>query len=339
MIRLKHWEYWPFQMVYFFVFFYWFWLALKTRSPFFFNAANPKIRNGGMLGESKYDILMTVPEKNLPATIRCMSGEPLPDILQKMIASSLTFPVIAKPDVGERGLNVEKITSASQLEDYKRRISFPFIVQEYIDMPLEAGIFYYRIPDSPRGVVTSVVLKEMLFVTGDGKQTLKQLIHSHDRAYLHRVYLEKQFADQWHSIVPMDHRLELVSIGNHCKGTKFLNGNHLITPALEDSMHHIAQEMEEFYYGRFDVRARDYQALEKGEFMVMEVNGAGAEPAHIYDPSTSFLTGQKVLFSHWTALYEISRKNHINNGVAYLSMSDSWKEIKRHKTLTSNRPR
>jgi hypothetical protein len=60
--RLTNWEYWPFSVIYFPVFFYWLWLSVKARSLFFFSAANPSIESGGMLGESKYRILKNVPD-------------------------------------------------------------------------------------------------------------------------------------------------------------------------------------------------------------------------------------------------------------------------------------
>ena len=41
LIKLLHWEYWSFNAVYLPIMWHWFYLALRARSFFFFNAANP----------------------------------------------------------------------------------------------------------------------------------------------------------------------------------------------------------------------------------------------------------------------------------------------------------
>jgi hypothetical protein len=66
--KLKNWDYWPLEVVYFPIFFYWLWLSIKSRSMFFFSAANPSIESGGMLGESKYKILENIPGDYKPKT-------------------------------------------------------------------------------------------------------------------------------------------------------------------------------------------------------------------------------------------------------------------------------
>lgn len=43
-IRLTHWEYWPFSVVYAPLYPYWLLLVLRSRSFFFFNTSNPGIR-------------------------------------------------------------------------------------------------------------------------------------------------------------------------------------------------------------------------------------------------------------------------------------------------------
>ena len=108
LIKLKNWEYWPFSVLYFPVFFYFGWLALKARSVFFFTASNPSIDFGGMFGEKKSDIFDLIPERFIPVTRLVKKG----DINQaKTDARHIGYPLIAKPDVGERGIWVSKIDS------------------------------------------------------------------------------------------------------------------------------------------------------------------------------------------------------------------------------------
>ena len=60
-IRLFHWEYWSFNTVYIPIYPVFIFLCLRARSFFFYAASNPKIKNGGFLGESKKDIYALVP--------------------------------------------------------------------------------------------------------------------------------------------------------------------------------------------------------------------------------------------------------------------------------------
>jgi hypothetical protein len=76
-----------------------------------------------------------------------------------------------------------------------------------------------------------------------------------------------------------------------------------------------------FYYGRLDIRYQSRELLEREiAFSVIEVNGAGSEPTHIYDPRHSIFFAWKEIVRHWKILYSISRANH-RLGHPYLSLS------------------
>lgn len=108
-IRLLSWEYWPFAVVYVPVFVYWLWLSLKARSFFFFSAANPSIESGGLLGESKIDILDKIGDEFKPKTLFISASTHLKGLFERIEEAGLTFPMIAKPNAGERGWRVEKL--------------------------------------------------------------------------------------------------------------------------------------------------------------------------------------------------------------------------------------
>ena len=77
-----------------------------------------------------------------------------------------------------------------------------------------------------------------------------------------------------------------------------------------------------FIYGRLDIRYQNRELLEQGKsFSVIEVNGAGSEPTHIYDPSHSIFFAWKEIVRHWRILYSISRANH-RLGYRYLSIAE-----------------
>ncbi len=137
------------------------------------------------------------------------------------------------------------------------------------------------------------------------------------------------------TILPKGKQLELVSIGNHCLGTAFLDANHLINNQLHDVFDSISKQIDGFYFGRYDLRAGSIEDLYAGNFKVMELNGCGAEPAHIYQPGSSLFAAWKVLFTHWKTLYLISRQNH-KKGVPYLRINEGlaiYRNFNRIKAL------
>jgi hypothetical protein len=327
--KVKNWEYWPFEIVYLPIFFYWLYLSLKARSFFFFSAANPSIETGGMMGESKFRILEKIDRQRIPATAYIPYPTDLHTVLQTIIQHRISFPLIVKPDVGERGWLVEKLHTVAQLAVYLKGMRIPFLIQEYVDHPLELGLFYYRFPHQRKGTISSIVIKEFLSVTGDGRSTLRNLILANERARIQYEVLQQKYAATLDTVPAAGETRMLVAIGNHSRGTKFLNGNHLINQELIDVFDEISQSIEGFNFGRFDLRCKSLESLYKGEdIKIMELNGAGAEPAHIYDPAFSVMKAYQVLFHHWSVLYRISRENH-RNGIVYMTLKEAANAVSR----------
>lgn len=302
----------------------WIWYALKERSLFYFSASNPGIPTGGMMGESKYDVLQLVPTHLKPKTILIRLPASAESVLTELAEQQLTFPLALKPDQGERGWMVRKVNSAEEISQYLNEIKIDFLVQEWVDLPLEFGVFYVRFPQEPHGVVNSITAKQFLSVTGDGKRTLQQLMMANPRALLQWDVLKKKYQSQLGIALPAGKKLELVSIGNHCLGTVFVNANHLITPRLSASFDAISKQIKGFYFGRFDLRCASTQDLENGHVKIVELNGCGAEPAHIYHPNASLWRAVSDLIRHWRNMYKVSAQNHAA-GTAYLSFAEGRK--------------
>ncbi len=330
LIKLRSWEYWPFGLVYAPVFVYWIWLSIRAKSLLYFTASNPSIENGGMLGESKKKILDLVPEEYKAKTLIFPDDVEIASVLNQMNLVGLTFPVICKPDIGERGTLVEKINCRKDLVNYLSVINQNFLLQEYLDLPIELGVFYYRIPGKSAGVVSSIVIKEMLTVKGDGKSTLEKLILNNDRSKLQWEKLKVKYRAELTTILKPGEQKQLVGIGNHCKGTKFLDGNYLINNQLHQTFNSISKKVNGFYFGRYDIRVETFEDLYKGNIKIMELNGAGSEPAHIYNPGYSLLKAYTSIFHHWKMLFKISVVNH-SRGVQYLTLKDGWKEYRKLK--------
>ncbi len=331
-IRLRSWEFWPFELIYIPVFLYWIWLAIKARSLFFFSASNPGIKYGGMLGESKIKILDKIKAELKPKTLFIADRTPDNEVLKQININELSYPLIFKPDIGERGTNVSKINNSEEAADYVEKAHFDFLIQEYIDYPIELGVFYYRYPNRVSGRVSSVVMKEMLNVEGDGKSTMRELILQKPRAKLQLEPLEITHSTLMNKVIPDGEKLVLEPIGNHCRGTAFLNGNHLINRTLVKAFDKIALDIEGFYFGRFDLKCNSIENLYQGKVKIMELNGAGSEPAHIYHPGTPISRAYASLFQHMRTLLKISVMNK-NLGVNYMSFKDGLHVLKQMAIL------
>lgn len=288
---------------------------------------------GGMFGESKYEVMKKVPDEVKPKTILIPYPTTMEFVEQLLAKHNMPFPLIFKPDLGERGWRVKKITRREDIDTYLTVINMPFLAQDYVSLPLEFGVFYVRYPNEPKGRVTSIVGKEMLSVVGDGVQTLRELILGVDRAKLQWETLRVTYQSRLGEVIPNGSRIELVSIGNHCLGTTFLNANHLITDRLSDTFDAISQSIEGFYFGRFDLRTASLADLEEGRVMIMELNGCGAEPAHIYQPGFPLVDAVRVLFRHWSDIYRVSSENN-RRGTAYISFQEARAVYRNFKTLT-----
>ena len=69
--------------------------------------------------------------------------------------------------------------------------------------------------------------------------------------------------------------------------------------------------------------------------MILEYNGCGAEPNHIYDCGMTIFQAYKEILRHWKALFEISKYNN-KNGTPYWSFMKGYRflqEAKRHFKL------
>ncbi len=335
-IKLTNWEYWPFGIIQAPIFLMWAWYALKERSLFYFSASNPSILTGGMMGESKYEILKRIPDSAKPKTILVKLPTSKTELVETLKKNGFSLPIIFKPDVGERGWMVRRIKNEADLEKYLSEIKIDFIAQELIEFPLEFGVFYTCFPSEQSGFVNSITGKEFLSITGDGKKTVQELILEKDRAKIQWAALNQIYKDRLMEILPDGNRVELVSIGNHCLGTMFLNRNDLITPKLVASFDLISKQIDGFYFGRFDLRCQSIEDLENGNIKILELNGCGAEPAHIYQPGSSLWEGMRVLITYWRNMYRVSKENH-KRGVSYLSFSEGKKIYKQFKSLKQDK--
>jgi len=325
--RWSRWEFWPPYLFYPPVVVYIAYLGLRFRSWTLFTAANPAIPAGGFVGESKHEILKhlnnAAPWLPCSTLLGCgVAAERVAEAEAFMRSHGLRFPVVLKPDAGQRGSGVAIVRSSHQLCEYLALASFPVILQEYLPGE-EYGVFYYRYPGTERGCVFSVTEKRMPILLGDGESTLEELILADERAVCMSDFYRWKNAERIQGVPAAGERVQLVEIGTHCRGAIFLDGQDTITPALEEVIGRIALTFDGFFFGRFDIRVPSRQDLMAGRnIKIVELNGVTSEATHIYDPKFSLFDAYRVLFQQWRIAFEIGDLNRARGirpaSVAYL---------------------
>ena len=313
--RLTRWEFWPPWVFYAPVVYCIVRLALEHRSLTLFTAVNPAMPASGFIGESKSEILQglsgagdcvarySVIEASGGLTVRFSKAKAF------MAQNGLSYPVVLKPDAGQRGSGVAILRSDLELEDSLRDSGVESIIQEYVP-GAEFGVFYYRYPNASHGQILSITEKRFPSVTGNGKSSLERLILDDPRAVcMAQFYLNHLKSRLWEVPEP-GKSVQLVELGTHCRGAVFLDGSWVKTDALEAAIDRISKTYDGFYFGRYDIRTPCVEDFKEGRnFKIVELNGVTSEATHIYDPKNSLWNAYKVLFEQWRIAFEIGAHN------------------------------
>lgn len=327
--RIVSWELWNFYVLYAPISPVWFWYCLRSRSMWFFSSSNPTITFGGFEGEGKKEMYDQLPPHLVPRTIYIMHDLPYVEVKKKITEAGFEYPFIVKPDVGMKGILFRKIETEDQLIKYHERIPVEYIVQDLVELPVEVSVFYYRYPDQPKGTVSGFIDKELLHVKGNGSSNLRELIEIHPRAKFRMEEMEHRHGHRFERIIPEGEIFFLSYAGNHNRGAHFTNLHKEIDEKLHKVFDELSHYTDKFFYGRYDIKTTSVEDLKDGKnFLILEFNGCGAEPNHIYDCGMSLWKAYGVLLTHWKALYRISRYNH-KNGVPYWSFKRGWDFLKK----------
>lgn len=310
--QLFNWEQWNFFVLYFPLFPVWFWYCLRSRSFWFFSSSNPTITFGGFEGEGKKEMYDQLPTELYPQTLYISPALQQADAEEMIRQAGFQLPFTVKPDVGMKGLLFRKIQSWEQWRSYHKGMGVLYLVQAYVEYPLEYSVFYYRHPASLKGTISGFIQKDLLQVKGDGVSSLYELISSHSKAKHRLDELKARHADNWNLVIENGEVYYLFYAGNHNRGAHFTNLSGEIDEKLLTMFDRLSHQTS-FYYGRYDIKALSLFSFKEGnDFSILEFNGCGAEPNHIYDCGMSLLEAYRVLLSHWSVLFKISQHNHLN---------------------------
>ncbi|HEX8875500.1 MAG TPA: hypothetical protein VF777_02040 [Phycisphaerales bacterium] len=335
--RWSRWEFWPAWMVYGLLLPHFVRLAWRHRSATVFTAANPGMPLGGFVGESKLDILRSLPAEH---TIPAEPIEPHADIEQRIECvrrvlddRGWSFPVVLKPDVGERGKRVFLARTLEDVRGYFATGGERTLVQPYDPGPFEVGVFYMRHPAQAAGRIYSITEKSHPCVVGNGRDSLERLIWSDPRLRLQAGVLLAALGAATRRVPAAGERVQLSIVGNHCRGTLFCDGARLGTAALAAAIDRIATQIPGFCFGRFDIRYANPEAFARGEgFRIVELNGVLSESTNMYDPKHTLREGLSILREQWTEAFALGAAN-ARRGARVASARElvrAWRQARRN---------
>lgn len=294
----------------------WLWLGLRYGSVTLPSSANPRITAGGLVGEGKLEYFRIMGPLAHAACaehigLRVDASTQADDVIRQMQDAGLAFPVVAKPDLGWCGYGVCKIADRTVLAAYLHR--FPagetLLLQRYLPEDGEAGLFYVRHRDDTAGRLIGVLLRHYPRVVGNGHDTVAALLTRDIRlkratgSALHQCDYDPDY------VPAAGETVRLSTIASTRVGGLYEDATQDITPALSERVDAIARDMQAFHVGRFDVRYSTLDALRAGDFTIMEVNGAGSEAVHAWDPKYSIADVYRIVFAKQRLLFHIADAN------------------------------
>jgi hypothetical protein len=294
----------------------WLWLSIRYGSATLPSSANPALTSGGMVGEGKleYFDIMGEHARAMTAATTCVRNTGVTGLdaaKNALQAAGITYPIIAKPDIGWCGFGVRLVRNDAELLEYLGM--FPLgetiVLQRFIPYEGEAGLFYMRDPDQFSGRVIGILLRYFPRVVGNGVDPVASLIARDARlTRLGRDGLSEPCCDPAY-IPGAGEIVRVATIGSTRVGGLYRDATPLITPALNAAVDALARDMTAFYAGRFDVRYESLNDLLAGQnFTIIEVNGAGSEAVHAWDPQFSLRKAYGIIFEKQRLLFSIAAK-------------------------------
>jgi len=303
--RLTRSEYWPATVYYTPVVFR---LLLrffrKEEGVMDFTACNPCIPGSGVVEESKSRILDQFEARDAVARYLLLPSSASVDeqeqaVREWMQTLGLTFPLVLKPDAGQRGEQVTIVDREDDLRPVLKGFIGSVVAQEFIPGQ-EFGVFYIRHPDAEEGFIYGITLKTLPVLKGDGIRNIEDLILADERTVCQAPQFLREQGENLYRIPAAGERVSLSRIGNHARGTRFGEGGHLITPELTNEVDRIARSIPGFHYGRFDLIAADEETLQTGQDLkVIELNGVTSESTNLYAPEKRFPERIRILLGQW----------------------------------------
>jgi membrane protein DedA with SNARE-associated domain len=341
--RYSRWEFWPAWVFYPPVVAMYVWFSVRYRGWTLPTIANPSFRNGGLIGESKIEILnalMAVSGECVSDGYLVRAGTQVQRIEQfRRICQvhSVEFPLVLKPNVGQRGAGFRLISSQAEAEEYLGQVTADVILQRYVSDKKEIGVFYFRFPGQASGKIFAVTEKVFPTLTGDGTSTFEQILNKDERASLIASTYLRRFSALRTQVLPAGQQVRLVEAGNHCQGCIFRDGSYLISEALHARIDEISRRIPGFFIGRYDIRYASEEELACGKFKIIELNGAASEATNIYDERNSLFSAYRTLYRQWELVFKTGDANR-DRGYRTLSVFELLRDARSYALISQTYP-
>jgi hypothetical protein len=216
-----------------------------------------------------------------------------------------------------------KIDDIDQLQMYHKTITVEYLLQELVQYPVEVSVFYYRMPWQREGTITGFVRKDALDLTGDGVSTLETLMQQLiSRPGFKYDEWKNKHRDRLQQVLTKGELFRLSWVANLSRGARLVSLENEKDKRLVQLFDDLSHYSGKLYYGRYDIKCASIEDLKASRhFTILEFNGAGAEPHHMYGSGNSFWQACKIIVHHWNMLYKIGKYNH-QHGVAYPTLKE-----------------
>lgn len=293
--------------------------------------ANYALDHGELGLGSKYSTQMAFAQDRFPPT-DLLDGSLTASERQARItafARAHGYPLILKPDIGAVGKGILKLDDDHAAGDAARAVQGNHLLQGFVPFSNEYGVFFVR----KGGVsqITGINKKHFPAVVGNGRDSIGALARRHYRYTNHwNIFLKYVDVER---VPDADETVRLSFIGSHTMGCKFTDDAYLKTGTLEDALFTFCQSQAGFNFGRLDVKSTSDDALKRGEFAVLEVNGIASLPTHMFDPDNSLLQAYRTFLAHGKHLVDIANENR-ERPMVLKPYREIWQLAKRnHSTL------
>lgn len=315
--------------------FYWqsliHWVAngIRFRSMTFFSAGNPAINLGGMLSDKKTEFYDILPKHLLPATTISTNFDAAKAFIN---LHELSYPLIVKPNIGLKGMMVEKVYNEADLELFfadENSKDREWILQEFLDQDREFAVLFYKYPKSGKYGISSFIEKIYPSLIADGQHTYRELIAAYKNPFLVKAFALKKFADVLDTIPGKGTKIVLDEIGNYSRGAKFYSLNAEVDSTMVDAYYEHYKDLPGLNFFRIDCKADTLEACKEGKYKILEVNGMKGEPLHIYDPTSTFFGNVKALRLHWSHIQQVVKEQEdlIKDAPTFAEGVRSWRSL------------
>ncbi len=352
--RLTNHEYWPTAIIYLPVLWWGFKRVVTGRGLRPLTAVNPGYApDGGVRGESKDEVNRRLGADESVLHCHLVPANARLDERVRAGAAAVEhderlggYPVIAKPDRGERGRAVRMVRSEIDLTPYFCEHAEDVVLQRYHPGPYEVGVLWVRRVETigadsragadaaGPGFIYAITLKHFPELVGDGKRSIRRLVLAHPRFRAQAPVFLGRLRMIQHLIPEEGEAVSLGFAGNHAQGTMFTDGDELATDALTARLNGIVERFSDdhgrgFDIGRFDLRCQSLEHLARGEGIgIVELNGLTSEPTNLYDPARTIGWAWGQLLGYWKHA-EALAEARLASGTGEALDAEGFRAIKR----------